>query len=64
MALISSPARKFGMGRHITATEARKLCPQIHLAHVQTWQEGDDEPKYHENPKVSTHKVCSPSRLT
>ena len=52
-----SPARKFGIGRFVTATEAKNLCPNIHLAHVQTWQEGDDEPKYHESPTVQTHKV-------
>jgi DNA polymerase eta len=53
------------LSRHITATEARKLCPEIHLAHVQTWQEGDTEPHYHENPTVQTHKVYSrPYNLT
>jgi hypothetical protein len=52
-----SPAREYGIGRHINATEARKLCPNIHLAHVQTWVEGDTEPRYHENPTVKTHKV-------
>jgi len=41
----------------ISPTEARKLCPNIHLAHVQTWKEGDDEPHYHPDPKVKTHKV-------
>jgi DNA polymerase eta len=59
MALTTSPARKFGLTRHITATEARKLCPNVHLAHVQTWVEGDTEPQYHANPKVPTHKVPS-----
>jgi len=55
--LTSSPARTYGVGRHIAATEARKLCPNIHLAHVQTWAEGDSEPQYHTDPKVATHKV-------
>ena len=42
----------------MNGTEARELCPQIHLAHVQTWAEGDSEPQYHKDPTVQTHKVA------
>lgn len=31
---VNYPARKFGIGRHVKADEARKLCPGIHLIHV------------------------------
>lgn len=56
---INYPSRKFGMGRHITSTEARKLCPDIILQHVATWREGDEKWAYHEDAfkHIATHKV-------
>jgi DNA polymerase eta len=56
---INYPSRKFGLGRHITATEAKKLCPDIILQHVATWREGDEKWAYHEeaDKHIATHKV-------
>jgi DNA polymerase eta len=56
---INYPARKFGLGRHITSTEAKKLCPNIILQHVATWREGDEKWAYHEDAfkHIATHKV-------
>jgi DNA polymerase eta len=56
---INYPSRKFGLGRHITATEAKKLCPDIILQHVATWKEGDEKWAYHEEAykHIATHKV-------
>jgi hypothetical protein len=38
---VNYPARAFGIGRMCTATEAKKLCPNIINQHVATWREGD-----------------------
>jgi DNA polymerase eta len=55
---VNYPARNFGVGRHITASEAKKLCPNIKLQHVATWREGDEKWAYRENSAdVATHKV-------
>jgi DNA polymerase eta len=55
---VNYPARPFGVGRHITAGEAKKLCPDIILQHVATWKEGDETWAYRENSTdVKTHKV-------
>jgi DNA polymerase eta len=56
---INYPARKFGLNRHVTPVEAKKLCPEIVLQHVATWQEGDEQWQYHENAAqhIATHKV-------
>jgi DNA polymerase eta len=43
---INYPARKFGLGRHVTATEAKKLCPELIMQHVATWKEGDEKWAY------------------
>jgi nucleotidyltransferase/DNA polymerase involved in DNA repair len=40
---VNYPARVFGIGRHCTAAEAKKLCPQLISQHVATWREGDDK---------------------
>jgi DNA polymerase eta len=63
---INYPARKFGLGRHISATEAKKLCPEIILQHVATFKEGEDKWAYRDDAEkhMSTHKVClDPYRL-
>ncbi|KAF1838169.1 DNA/RNA polymerase [Decorospora gaudefroyi] len=56
---INYPARAFGLSRHVTATEARKQCPQLILQHVATWKEGDENWAYHQNSfrDMATHKV-------
>ncbi|KAH6656521.1 impB/mucB/samB family protein [Truncatella angustata] len=63
---INYPARKFGIGRHCTLTEARKMCPQLIAQHVATWKEGDETWAYHEDAaaQIGTHKVSlDPYRL-
>ena len=63
---INYPARKFGLNRHITITEAKKLCPQLIMQHVATWREGDEKWAYHKNAfaNMATHKVSlDPYRL-
>jgi DNA polymerase eta len=56
---INYAARPFGLGRHITATEAKNLCPDIVLQHVATWKEGDEKWAYHDDAfkHMATHKV-------
>ncbi|KAI4200921.1 MAG: hypothetical protein LQ350_003607 [Teloschistes chrysophthalmus] len=63
---INYPARKFGLTRHITITEAKKLCPNLIMQHVATWREGDAKWAYHEDAfaHIATHKVSlDPYRL-
>ncbi|MCJ1313670.1 DNA-directed DNA polymerase eta rad30 [Agyrium rufum] len=63
---INYPARKYGMNRHITITEAKKLCPEIIMQHVATWKEGDEKWAYHKDAfaHIATHKVSlDPYRL-
>ncbi|MCJ1474058.1 DNA-directed DNA polymerase eta rad30 [Lambiella insularis] len=63
---INYPARKFGMNRHITITEAKKLCPDLIMQHVATWKEGDEKWAYHKDAfaQIATHKVSlDPYRL-
>ena len=66
MIAISYSARTFGLSRHITITEAKKLCPNIILQHVATWKEGDEKWAYHDDAfkNIATHKVSlDPYRL-
>ncbi|RYP58340.1 hypothetical protein DL769_008999 [Monosporascus sp. CRB-8-3] len=59
-------SRKFGIGRHCTVTEAKKLCPQLISQHVATWKEGDERWDYHDDAAahIGTHKVSlDPYRL-
>ncbi|KAL8762835.1 MAG: hypothetical protein Q9184_001221 [Pyrenodesmia sp. 2 TL-2023] len=63
---INYPARKYGLTRHITITEAKKLCPDLIMQHVATWKEGDAKWAYHEDAfaHIATHKVSlDPYRL-
>lgn len=63
---INYPARKFGLNRHITITEARKLCPDLIMQHVATWKEGGEKWAYHKDAfaHIATHKVSlDPYRL-
>ncbi|KAF2114081.1 sister chromatid cohesion protein Eso1 [Lophiotrema nucula] len=56
---INYPARAYGLNRHITSTEALKLCPELIMQHVATWKEGDEKWAYHEDAfkHIATHKV-------
>ena len=63
---INYPARKFGLNRHVTITEAKKLCPDLIMQHVATWKEGDEKWAYHKDAfaQIATHKVSlDPYRL-
>lgn len=63
---INYPARKSGLTRHITITEAKKLCPELIMQHVATWKEGDEKWAYHDDAfqNIATHKVSlDPYRL-
>ncbi|KAF2252093.1 DNA/RNA polymerase [Trematosphaeria pertusa] len=56
---INYPARAYGLSRHVTSTEALKLCPDLILQHVATWKEGEEKWAYHEEAykHIATHKV-------
>ncbi|CCO30498.1 DNA polymerase eta subunit [Rhizoctonia solani AG-1 IB] len=54
---VNYPARKFGITRHESITEARKKCPNLMAVHVATYKEGDGEPQYWDDPSPTTHKV-------
>ncbi|KAH7312006.1 hypothetical protein BKA65DRAFT_574731 [Rhexocercosporidium sp. MPI-PUGE-AT-0058] len=63
---INYPARAFKLARHVSPTEAKKLCPNILLQHVATWREGDEKWAYHDDAasNIATHKVSlDPYRL-
>ncbi|KAI0390473.1 impB/mucB/samB family protein [Xylariaceae sp. FL0594] len=63
---VNYPARSFGIGRHCTVTEAKKLCPDLIAQHVATWKEGEEKWAYHDDAAshVGTHKVSlDPYRL-
>lgn len=63
---INYPARAANLNRHVTVTEALKLCPNLRVQHVATWREGDARWAYHEeaNRDIATHKVSlDPYRL-
>ena len=63
---INYPSRKYGLSRHITITEAKKLCPHLVMQHVATWKEGDEKWAYHDDAfeNIATHKVSlDPYRL-
>ncbi|KAJ8112081.1 hypothetical protein ONZ43_g5477 [Nemania bipapillata] len=63
---INYPAREFGIGRHCTVTEAKKLCPTLIAQHVATWKEGEEKWAYHDDAAshIGTHKVSlDPYRL-
>ncbi|KAI0012054.1 sister chromatid cohesion protein Eso1 [Xylariaceae sp. FL0662B] len=63
---VNYPAREFGIGRHCTVTDAKKLCPQLIAQHVATWKEGDEKWAYHDDApsNIATHKVSlDPYRL-
>ncbi|KAK2075394.1 hypothetical protein P8C59_009523 [Phyllachora maydis] len=52
---VNYPARKFGIGRHCTVTDAKKLCPDLVSQHVATWREGDDKWAYRSDAAENIH---------
>ncbi|ORY60633.1 uncharacterized protein BCR38DRAFT_459665 [Pseudomassariella vexata] len=63
---INYPAREYGIGRHCTIKDAKKLCPKLISQHVATWKEGDEKWAYHDDAAahMGTHKVSlDPYRL-
>lgn len=63
---VNYAARPFGVGRHCTAVEAKKLCPTLITQHVATWREGEEKWAYHPDAaaNMATHKVSlDPYRL-
>ncbi|KAK3372425.1 hypothetical protein B0H63DRAFT_527266 [Podospora didyma] len=63
---VNYPARDFGIGRHCTVTEAKKLCPKLISQHVATWREGDVKWAYRPDAaaNITTDKVSlDPYRL-
>ncbi|CBH15122.1 DNA polymerase eta, putative [Trypanosoma brucei gambiense DAL972] len=55
---VNYPARKFGIGRFDTVTDALEKCPHVKISHVATYAAGEVEYRYHENPSKQTHKVA------
>ncbi|RDH33581.1 hypothetical protein BDQ94DRAFT_143365 [Aspergillus welwitschiae] len=58
---INYPARSFGITRMISASEAKKLCPEIVLQHVATFREGEGGKWAYRNDafkRMNTDKVC------
>ena len=37
--------------------DAKKMCPNLVVVHVQTYKDGETQPAYHLNPNNKTHKV-------
>ncbi|KAK3367107.1 hypothetical protein B0T24DRAFT_709695, partial [Lasiosphaeria ovina] len=63
---VNYPARAFGIGRHCTVTEAKKLCPKLVSQHVATFREGDTKWAYRPDAaaNITTDKVSlDPYRL-
>ncbi|KAF8463844.1 hypothetical protein BDZ91DRAFT_764383 [Kalaharituber pfeilii] len=58
---INYPARSHGLtSRHVSATEALKICPSLHLVHVATWKAGDTVWSYRPNAaeEIASSKAC------
>ncbi|KAH7176668.1 hypothetical protein EDB81DRAFT_898082 [Dactylonectria macrodidyma] len=63
---VNYPAREWGIGRHCSISEAKKLCPDLIAPHVATWREGDDKWAYRDDAdtNIATDKVSlDPYRL-
>lgn len=54
---VNYPARKFGITRHETVTEAKKKCPDLIAVHVATYKDGEDEAGYWPDAVHQTHKA-------
>ncbi|KAK1995346.1 impB/mucB/samB family protein [Colletotrichum falcatum] len=63
---VNYPAREYGIGRHCTLPDAKKLCPTLVAQHVATWREGDDKWAYRDDAaaNIQSDKVSlDPYRL-
>ncbi|KAL2758343.1 hypothetical protein ACRALDRAFT_2098507 [Sodiomyces alcalophilus JCM 7366] len=63
---VNYPAREFGVSRHCTVADAKKLCPYLVTQHVATWREGDDKWAYRKDAaaNIASDKVSlDPYRL-
>lgn len=54
---VNYPARRCGIKRFNSLTEAIAKCPGLKYSHVATFLVGESDYKYHPNPKNATHKV-------
>ncbi|WVQ81880.1 hypothetical protein IAT38_004007 [Cryptococcus sp. DSM 104549] len=54
---VNYPARKFGIKRFTTITEAKKMCPELVVQHVATYRNGESEAGYWGEVDSRTHKV-------
>ncbi|KAK9473348.1 uncharacterized protein V1510DRAFT_392607 [Dipodascopsis tothii] len=62
---INYAARAYGITRHERVPEAKRKCPELVLAHVATWREGDEVWQYRPDPDIRTDKVSlDPYRRT
>ena len=57
MVAVNYPSREFGIGRFMNLEEAKRRCPHLQTVHVATLKDGDDAPRYHDDPDILTHKV-------
>ncbi|KAI8093830.1 uncharacterized protein BX664DRAFT_358214 [Halteromyces radiatus] len=54
---VNYAARAYGVTRHSSVDDAKKLCPEITLVHVATYAPNESVARYHDNPSRATHKV-------
>ncbi|KAG5368960.1 N-acetyltransferase eso1 [Yarrowia sp. E02] len=50
-------ARSSGITRHMRASEAQKLCPELVMAHAASFKRGEDKWEYHPNPSADDYKI-------
>ena len=55
---INYPARKYGLNRHVTITEAKEKCPEIICQHVATWKEGDTKWSYSDDASQAFKEIA------
>jgi DNA polymerase eta len=63
---VNYAARAKGIKRHCSPSEARELCPEVHLVHCATYAPGEPFPKYRQEGEIAytTHKISlEPYRL-
>ena len=56
---VNYKAREFGINRHLSAAEAKSLCPQLQCLHIPTFllSEPTLPAAYHSNPTSARHKA-------
>ncbi|ODV90745.1 hypothetical protein CANCADRAFT_19410, partial [Tortispora caseinolytica NRRL Y-17796] len=55
---VNYAARDFGITRHSSAQQCKEVCPNIVLAHVACFKEGEESWAYHPNPDRDHYKAC------